>query len=108
MNAVSTVPATVRNKIKGVVLFGYTKNAQKKGGIPNYPKDRVRVFCAKSDGVCGGTLLVTAGHFAYMSNGMWLQYLFLSERLTRCKVMGQRLFRSSWANSGDRNVEDIM
>jgi cutinase len=75
MNAVSTVPAAVRNKIKGVVLFGYTKNAQKKGGIPNYPKDRVRVFCAKSDGVCGGTLLVTAGHFAYMSNGMCGSYI---------------------------------
>jgi len=69
MNAVSKVPANVRDRIKGVVLFGYTKNAQKKGGIPNYPKNRVRVFCAKSDGVCGGTLLVTAGHFAYMNNG---------------------------------------
>jgi len=69
MNAVSTVPASTRDRIKGVVLFGYTKNAQKRGGIPNYPKDRVRVFCAKSDGVCGGTLLVTAGHFAYMGNG---------------------------------------
>jgi cutinase len=74
MNAVSTVSANVRSKIKGVVLFGYTKNAQKKGGIPNYPKDRVRVFCAKSDGVCGGTLLVTAGHFAYMGNGMYREF----------------------------------
>jgi cutinase len=81
MNAVSTVPSNVRDKIKGVVLFGYTKNAQKRGGIPNYPKNRVRVFCAKSDGVCGGTLLVTAGHFAYMGNGL-CRRSFASDRLT--------------------------
>jgi cutinase len=69
MNAISKLSPSVRQKVKGVVLFGYTKNAQKKGGIPNYPKNQVRVFCAKSDGVCGGALLVTAGHFAYLSNG---------------------------------------
>jgi len=69
MNAISKLSAPVKQKVKGVVLFGYTKNTQKRGGIPNYPKNQVRVFCAKSDGVCGGTLLVTAGHFAYLANG---------------------------------------
>jgi cutinase len=47
MNAVSKSSAEVREKIKGVVLFGYTKNAQQKGGIPNYPKDRVKVSCTR-------------------------------------------------------------
>jgi len=73
MNAVSKLPANVKSKVAGVVLFGYTKNAQTKGGIPDYPKDKVKVFCAASDGVCGGTLAVTAGHFAYMGDGSGTQ-----------------------------------
>jgi cutinase len=46
-----------------------------KGSIPNYPKDRVKVFCDETspgrfgDGVCGGTLAVNAGHMVYMRNG---------------------------------------
>jgi cutinase len=69
MNAVSKLPDGVRNKVLGVVLFGYTKNGQTKGSIPNYPKDRVMVLCSSGDGVCGGQLLVTAGHFSYMGDG---------------------------------------
>ena len=69
MNAVSKLPETIKKKVVGVVLFGYTKNGQQKGGIPNYPKENVLVLCSKSDGVCGGQLLVTAGHFSYMSDG---------------------------------------
>src|ERR1700761_604067 len=73
MNAVSKLPANVKSKVAGVVLFGYTKNAQTKSSIPDYPKDKVKVFCASSDGVCGGTLAVTAGHFAYMGDGSGTQ-----------------------------------
>ncbi|KAF2397428.1 cutinase [Trichodelitschia bisporula] len=73
MNAISKLDETVRSKVAGVVLFGYTKNAQQKSGIPNYPKDKVKVFCAASDGVCGGMLLVTAGHFAYLMDGSGTQ-----------------------------------
>jgi cutinase len=69
MNAISKSPPEVRNKVRGVVFFGYTKNGQQKSSIPNYPKDRVKVFCTQSDGVCWGKLSVTAGHFAYMGNG---------------------------------------
>jgi len=69
MNAVSKLSPEIKSKVAGVVLFGYTKNAQQKGGIPNYPKEKVKVFCSTSDGVCGGTLAVTAGHFSYMSDG---------------------------------------
>jgi cutinase len=76
MNAVSKLPASIKEKVVGGVLFGYTKNAQQKGKIPNYPADKVKVFCNPSgtpgrykDGVCGGTLNVNGGHFAYMGNG---------------------------------------
>jgi len=69
MNAISTLPENERSKVVGVVLFGYTKNGQTKGTIPNYPNDALKVFCTKSDGVCWGQLNVSGGHFAYMGNG---------------------------------------
>jgi len=69
MNSVSKLAANVKNRVVGVVLFGYTKNKQTGSSIPNYPKDRVKVFCSSGDGVCGGTLAVTAGHFSYMGDG---------------------------------------
>jgi cutinase len=69
MNAVSKLPEDVKKAVVGVVLFGYTKNGQTKSSIPNYPKENVMVLCSKSDGVCGGALLVTAGHFSYMGDG---------------------------------------
>jgi len=69
MNAISTLDEGLKNKVVGVVLFGYTKNGQQKSGIPKYPKEKVEVFCAKSDGVCWGALNVSAGHFSYMGNG---------------------------------------
>jgi hypothetical protein len=66
MNAISTLPENVRSKIVGVVLFGYTKNGQTKGTIPNYPTENLKVFCTKGDGVCWGQLNVSGGHFAYI------------------------------------------
>jgi cutinase len=75
MNAVKGLPSNIKQKVVGGVLFGYTKNAQMKGSIPNYPKDEVMVFCDETspgvfgDGVCGGKLNVNAGHMVYLRNG---------------------------------------
>jgi len=69
MNAISKLPQNIKNRIAGVVLFGYTKNKQTRSSIPGYPKERVAVYCSKSDGVCGGSLVVTAGHFSYLADG---------------------------------------
>jgi cutinase len=64
-NSISELSATVRELIKGVVLFGYTKNAQNLGRIPQFPADRVEVYCRVTDYVCWGTLIVAPGHFLY-------------------------------------------
>jgi cutinase len=71
MNAVKESSKDVQAKILGVVLFGYTKNKQTNSGIPGFPKNRVAVYCSKSDGVCKGTLSVTGGHFSYMGDGTY-------------------------------------
>jgi cutinase len=75
MNAVKALPPNIKKKVVAGVLFGYTKNKQMQGAIPDYPKDQLTVFCDEkspgvySDGVCGGQLNVNGGHFAYMGNG---------------------------------------
>lgn len=63
--ALTDVTAAVRNKVVGTVLFGYTKNLQNGGGVPNYPSDRLEVFCAFGDLVCSGTLTITLAHLSY-------------------------------------------
>jgi cutinase len=68
-NAVSALPANIKSRVVGGVLFGDTRNKQDRGQVPNYPKDQVTIYCDKGDGVCGGALNVNAGHFVYTRDG---------------------------------------
>ncbi|KAK3695877.1 cutinase-domain-containing protein [Podospora appendiculata] len=63
--AIRDTTATIRDQIKGVVLFGYTKNKQNNGQIVNYPSARLKVFCASGDLVCSGSLIITSAHTSY-------------------------------------------
>lgn len=76
-DAIQRLSSDVQAQIAGVVLYGDTRNKQDDGGIPNFSKDKVKVYCNKSDGVCGGELIVTAGHLEYMGDvsdaAKWLQ-----------------------------------
>lgn len=63
--SIEGLSADVRNNIAGVVTFGDTYNVQDGGTIPSMPGEKVKVICRPDDGVCYGTLSVTAGHLAY-------------------------------------------
>lgn len=62
---ISRLDESTRAKIAGTVLFGYTKNLQNHGQIPNYPRDRLKVYCNPGDMVCTGSLFITAAHLGY-------------------------------------------
>jgi cutinase len=68
-NTVGALPAAIKDRVAAGVLFGDTRNKQDKSQVPNFPKDKVEVYCTKDDGVCWGSLNVTAGHFVYTVNG---------------------------------------
>ncbi|KAF2258983.1 Petfp-cutinase complex protein [Lojkania enalia] len=63
--AIPELSSAVRDQIKGVVLFGYTKNLQNRGGIDNFPDSKVEVYCQLTDAVCYGTLFIAPAHFLY-------------------------------------------
>ncbi|KAF5566885.1 cutinase [Fusarium phyllophilum] len=63
--ALSELDGAVQNQVVGAALFGYTKNEQLGGRIPNYPTDRTKIFCLPTDLVCDGTLFILPAHFLY-------------------------------------------
>ncbi|KAK5124272.1 hypothetical protein LTR85_001975 [Meristemomyces frigidus] len=76
-DGIQRLSSDIQAQIAGVVLYGDTRNKQDDGSIPNFPKDKVKVYCKASDGVCGGALVVTAGHLDYLGDvseaAKWLQ-----------------------------------
>jgi cutinase len=68
-NTVGALPANIKQKVVGGVLFGDTKNSQDRGQVPNYPKEKVQIYCAKDDGVCWGSLNVTNGKQDFFPSG---------------------------------------
>lgn len=66
--AISTLPSNVMNQINSVVLYGYTKNKQNGGRIPNFPTEKTKIICELGDLVCDGTLIVTVAHLLYLDD----------------------------------------
>jgi cutinase len=88
---VAKLPQNIKNQIVGGVLFGDTKNKQDKGQVPNFPREKVQIYCDKNDGVCKGSLNVTNGHFVYPLNGDIEKALsFLSTRINQAIGGGEK------------------
>jgi cutinase len=64
--SISTLSSDIQNQILGVVTFGDTRNKQDKGQIPNFPKDKIRIFCAPFDVLCLNLDLISPTHFSYV------------------------------------------
>lgn len=79
--AIPKLSEAVRAQVKGVVLFGYTRNKQNNGGIDSYPAEDLKVYCASGDLVCDGTLTVTVAHFSYNDDAMTSAPQFLESKL---------------------------
>jgi cutinase len=75
--SIQALSSDIQNQIAGFVLFGFTRNLQDGGKIPNFPASKTKVYCAVGDLVCDGTLEITAAHLSYGSDAssaaQWLQ-----------------------------------
>lgn len=79
--SIEDLDSGIRDKVAGTVLFGYTKNLQNRGRIPNYPAERTKVFCNVGDLVCTGSLIVAAPHLTYQSDASRAAPQFLIQRV---------------------------
>jgi cutinase len=79
--SVSRLSATVKEQVKGAVLFGYTKNLQNLLRIPNYPTSRTEIYCQVTDAVCYGTLFILPAHFLYTDEARLNAPIFLARQI---------------------------
>ncbi|KAJ0383327.1 hypothetical protein COL922a_010696 [Colletotrichum nupharicola] len=79
--SISGLDTAIKNQIKGVVLFGYTKNLQNLGRIPNFETSKTEVYCDIADAVCYGTLFILPAHFLYQTDAAVAAPRFLQARI---------------------------
>lgn len=64
-NAIQALNTNTKSHVKGVVMYGFTRNAQDRGQVPGFPQGQTKVFCALGDLVCVNTLTITPAHLTY-------------------------------------------
>ncbi|WYZ43266.1 hypothetical protein EsH8_VI_000965 [Colletotrichum jinshuiense] len=80
-SSISELSSTIQNQIKGVVLFGYTKNLQNLGRIPNFSTSKTQIYCDIADAVCYGTLFILPAHFLYQTDAALSAPVWLAARI---------------------------
>ncbi|KFH43431.1 Cutinase-like protein [Hapsidospora chrysogenum ATCC 11550] len=80
-NALTELSGPAKDNVVGAALFGYTKNLQNRGKIPNYPESRTQVYCSLTDAVCTGTLFILPGHFLYLDDAAGPAPRFLTRQI---------------------------
>ncbi|KAK6198285.1 hypothetical protein LQW54_010434 [Pestalotiopsis sp. IQ-011] len=79
--SISGLSSGIQDQVKGVVLFGYTQNQQNNGGIPNFPANKLKVYCGATDEVCKGTLFIAPDHFSYTDEALTSAPAFLEQQI---------------------------
>ncbi|KAL2754919.1 carbohydrate esterase family 5 protein [Sodiomyces alcalophilus JCM 7366] len=83
-NALTELKNTpIQDQVVGAALFGYTKNLQNLGRIPDYPRLQTEVYCQITDAVCNGTLFILPAHFLYLDDASISAPRFLTRRINR-------------------------
>lgn len=68
--AIAKAPGPVRSKIVGAALLGDAMNAVEGQKIEGFSSDKIHVFCAKGDNVCGNEQIPpNLPHWLYAWNG---------------------------------------
>ena len=80
-NALTESGGAIQNQVAGAVLFGYTKNQQNGGRIPNFPEEKTLVECRTGDAVCTGTLTILPAHLQYGEEARGSGAEFLVQRI---------------------------
>lgn len=68
--AIAKAPAPVKAKIAGAALLGDAMNAVEGQKIEGFPNEKIHVFCAAGDNVCGNVQIPPLPpHWLYAWNG---------------------------------------
>ncbi|CAI7636109.1 unnamed protein product [Penicillium pancosmium] len=63
--AILKLSEEVKDKIRGVVLFGFTRQKQFHGQIAGFPQDKLKLYCYETDNICHGGGLIGLEHLSY-------------------------------------------
>lgn len=73
--------SSIQDQVAGAVLFGYSMNKENDGKIPDFPEEKTRVYCNKTDLLCKGLLIILPSHYMYKGDATGDAPKFLEGRI---------------------------